>query len=70
MRKAAEALLAAPPEVLVVEVDRWPGVSELFRRGMSGMVARSAVTDVLIAPRRGRVSESPGRCKHHLRAIK
>jgi hypothetical protein len=63
-------LLAAPPDVVVVEVDRWPGVAELFRRGMSGMVARSGATDVLIAPRRSRVSESPGRCKHHLRAIK
>ena len=69
-RKAAEALLAAPPEVVVVEVDRWPGVSELLGRGMSGMVARSEATDVLIAPRRSRVSASPGRCKHHLRAIK
>jgi hypothetical protein len=55
---------------LVVEVDRWPGVSELFRRGMSGMVARAGATDVLIAPRRSGVSEFPGRCKHHLRAIK
>ena len=70
VRKAAEALLAAPPEVVVVEVDRWPGVAELFRRGVSGMVARSGATDVLIAPRRSRVPESPGRCKHHLRAIK
>jgi nucleotide-binding universal stress UspA family protein len=70
VRKAAEALLTAPPEVLVVEVDRWPGVSELFRRGMSGMVARAGATDVLIAPRRSGVSEFPGRCKHHLRAIK
>jgi nucleotide-binding universal stress UspA family protein len=70
VRKAAEALLAAPPEVVVVEVDRWPGVCELLRRGMSGMVARSEATDVLIAPRRSSVSESRGRCKHHLRAIK
>jgi nucleotide-binding universal stress UspA family protein len=70
IRKAAEALLAAPPEVVVVEVDRWPGVAELFRRGTSGLVARSEATDVLIAPRRSQVSESPGRCKHHLRAIK
>lgn len=69
-RKAAAALLAAPPDVVVVEVDRWPGVCELFRRGMSGMVARSEATDVLIAPRRSQVSESAGRCKHHLRAIK
>jgi len=69
VRKAAAALLGAPPEVVVVEVDRWPGVSELFRRGMSGMVARSGATDVLITPRRSRVSESPGGCKHHLRAI-
>jgi nucleotide-binding universal stress UspA family protein len=69
VRKAAAALLAAPPEVVVVEVDRWPGVSELFRRGMSGMVARCGAADVLIAPRRSRVPESPGRCKHHLRAI-
>src|SRR5678816_2750264 len=57
VRKAAEALLCAPPEVVVVEVDRWPGVSELFRRGVSGMVARSGATDVLIAPRRSAVSE-------------
>ena len=70
VRKAAEALLAAPPQVVVVEVDRWPGVCELFRRGMSGIVARTAATDVLITPRRRQVSESPGRCKHHLRAIK
>lgn len=70
VRKAAAALLAAPPDVVVVEVDRWPGVSELFRRGMSGLVARSEATDVLIAPRRSSVSESQGRCKHHLRAIK
>ena len=70
VRKAAEALLAAPPEVVVVEVDRWPGVSELLGRGMSGMVARSEAMDVLIAPRRSRVAASPDRCKHHLRAIK
>ena len=70
VRKAAAALLAAPPEVVVVEVDRWPGVSELFQRGMSGMVARSEATDVLIAPRRSRASESPARCKQHLRAVK
>jgi nucleotide-binding universal stress UspA family protein len=70
VRKAAEALLAAPPEVVVVEVDRWPDVSGLLGRGISGMVARSEATDVLIAPRRSRVSASPGRCKHHLRAIK
>ena len=70
VRQAAEALLVAPPEVVAVEVDRWPGVSELFRRGMSGMVARSGATDVLIVPRGSRVSESPVRCKHHLRAIK
>ena len=70
VRKAAEALLASPPEVVVVEVDPWPGVSGLLGRGMSGMVARSEATDVLIAPRRSRVSASPGRCKHHLRAIK
>jgi nucleotide-binding universal stress UspA family protein len=70
VRKAAQRLLAAPPEVVVVEVDRWPRVCDLFRRGVSGMVARSGATDVLIAPRRSRVAESPGRCKHHLRAIK
>jgi nucleotide-binding universal stress UspA family protein len=70
VRKAAETLLAAPPEVVVVEVDRWPGVSALFRRGMSGSVARSAATDVLITPRRSRVAESLGRCQHRLRAIK
>lgn len=70
VRKAAAALLATPPEVVAVEVDRLPGISELFRRGMSGMVARSGATDVLIAPRRGGTSGSAGRCKHHFRAIK
>jgi nucleotide-binding universal stress UspA family protein len=69
-RKAAEALLTAPPEVVVVEVDRWPGISELFGRGVSGMVARSVATDVLIAPRHSRISEPSGRCKHHLHAVK
>jgi hypothetical protein len=69
-RKAAEALLAAPPEVVVVEVDRWPGISELLGRGVSGMVARSVATDVLIAPRHSRISEPSGRCKHHLRPVK
>lgn len=53
VRKAAEALLAAPPEVVAVEVDRWPGVCDLFRRGVSGMFARSGATDVLVAPRIG-----------------
>ena len=70
VRQTAEALLAAPPEVVAVEVDRWPGISHLLRRGVSGMVARSAATDVLVAPRRGRISGHSGRCKHHLRAIK
>lgn len=69
VRKAAEALLAAPPEIVAVEVDPWPGVSELLRRGVSGMVARSGATDVLIAPRHSGVAEPAGRCKHHLRAI-
>ena len=70
VRKATEALLAAPPEVVAVEVDRWPGVSDLFRRGVSGIVARSGATDVLVAPRRSRISEHSARCKRHLRAIK
>jgi len=68
-RRAAEALLATPPEVVVTEVDRWPGVSELFRCGVSGLFARSGSADVLIAPRRTRASPA-GRCKHHLQAIK
>ena len=69
VRAAAKALLAAPPEVVAVEVDRWPGVSDLFGRGVSGMIARSAVADVLVAPRRTWFAASSGRCKHHLRAI-
>jgi nucleotide-binding universal stress UspA family protein len=52
VRTAAEEVLRAPPHVVVVEVDRWPGLSGFFRHGASSMVARSTVVDVLVAPRR------------------
>jgi nucleotide-binding universal stress UspA family protein len=63
IRKLAEALLSAPPPVVVVEVDRWPGISELFQRGVSGMVARSRATDALIVPHQSGLSEAAARCK-------
>jgi nucleotide-binding universal stress UspA family protein len=69
VRHAAEEMLSAPPGVVISEVDRWPGVSELLRRGVSGMVARSGRADVLIAPRRTQTSEATVRCKYHLRVI-
>ena len=69
VRKGAEELLRAPPELVVSEVDRWPGVSELLRRGMSGKVARTECSDVLITPRHSRTAEATVRCKHHLRLL-
>jgi nucleotide-binding universal stress UspA family protein len=62
-RHAAEAMLSAPPAVVISEVDRWPGVCELLRRGVSGLVARSGRADVLIAPRRSQSPEATVRCK-------
>jgi hypothetical protein len=67
--RAAEALLTAPPGVIAVEVDRWPGVSGVLRRGVSGMLARSDASDVLITPGEHRFYDRRVRCKHHLRSI-
>jgi nucleotide-binding universal stress UspA family protein len=69
VRRSAEEMLGAPPAVVISEVDRWPGVSELLRRGVSGMVARSRRADALIAPRRSQASGATLRCKHHFRLI-
>jgi nucleotide-binding universal stress UspA family protein len=69
-RHAVAELLRAPPEVVVSEVDRWPGMSELLRRGVSGMVARTELADVLITPRHTRTVEAAVRCWHHLRVLK
>jgi nucleotide-binding universal stress UspA family protein len=68
-RRAAQTLLTAPPEIVAAEVDRWPGISELVRRGVSGMVARSGATDILIAPRHRRAAEPAARCRLHLQPV-
>jgi len=69
VRRAAAEMLGAPPDVVISEVDRWPGVAELLGRGMSGMVARSGRSDVLIAPCLSQTAQAIVRCKHHLRVI-
>ena len=69
VRRSAAEMLGAPPGIVISEVDRWPGVSELLRRGVSGLVARSGRADVLIAPRHSQAAQATVRCKYHLRVI-